>query len=457
MTGRRSWFAVAAFAIAAASLIAIDAPLEWDETVYALRGRGLLTDFPQTGWGLHRPPGLPVLAALPALTGATVALRLVGLVGGVLLVAVTARLAASVVPRAGLVALGLVAASPSVLVRSSQLLNDVWSAAFVVIAVWVLWRELEQRDAPGWGLVMVPVALLAAFFLRYGSLVFAVLVVVSAVAVWPRGLVRSGRVTAVSATVGIAGFGLHLIWSAARTGDPFGVLRLADALAPPTVLGDTLATYLGWIPWTLAGAAGLVGVVVGVAACAMWVVRGGERRRLAVLLGIPSLAGTVFVSAASGPDPRFLILPVTLLTVAAAIVVAEHVATPGVVAAVLVGLAVVGYLHARDRVAVADEERAAIVAAAEAIGDEAPTTSCGVLAWPVPIVTWYSGCATEHFGAPPESAREELLPQGVRYLLLVDAGRDQPTGPILDDYLARTESVTQVDRGGRQVEVRRFR
>lgn len=457
MTDRRAWVALSGFVLAALSLILLDAPLEWDETVYALRGRGLVSDFPQTGWGLHRPPGLPVLAALPALTGSAFALRLVGLLGGVLLIVVAARLAVAVAPRAGFAASVLVAASPSVLVRSSQLLNDVWSAALLVTAVGLLWRECERRDVPGWGLVAVPVALLGAFFLRYGSLVFGVLIVATAVVTWWRPLLGAWKVTVTAGAVGAVGFGVHLAWSAARTDGPLGVLRLADELAPPTALGDTVATYLGWVPWTLAGLAGLIGVVVGLGACVAWALRGGERRRLAALLAVPALGGTLLVSAASGPDPRFLILPVALLTVAASVVLAEWVTAPRAGSLILVVLAGVGYLHARDRVTVASDERAAIAAAAQAIGEDAGDEPCGVLAWPVPIVTWYAGCTTEHFGAPPEAGRESVLPDGARYLLLVDGGRDQPEGEVLRSYLDRTEPVTDVERGGRSVQVRRFR
>ncbi|MBW3663065.1 MAG: hypothetical protein KY469_08200 [Actinobacteria bacterium] len=458
---------VLVFAIAATSLIAIGAPLEWDETVYALRGRGLLADFPQTGWGLHRPPGLPLLSAPLTVTGVAAAVRVVGLLGGVALLLVVAGFTATVTNsspwrgRAAALAAALVAASPSVLVRSSQLLTDVPAAALLLAGAWVLWRELEVRATPGWGLLAAPLLLTSAFVVRYGALVYILVTVATAAALWWRRLVGAPAVTAAAAALGLVGFGAHLLWSRARTGEALGVLRLADQLAPPSVPGETLATYLGWIPWTLAGIAGLVAVLVGAAAAVSWIGwAGGARRRLALFLLVPAVGGAVLVAFASGPDPRFLIHTVTLLSIATAVAFAE--ATSGrrvvavAVALLVVGAAGTGYLQARHRVIVVAQDRTAIVAAAEAVAADADDEPCGVLAWPVPIVTWYSGCTTEHFGAPPAPDRQDVLPAGRRYLLLVEGGRDQPQGALLSSYLEASEHLTLVEVGEHRVEVRRF-
>jgi hypothetical protein len=126
-------------------------------------------------------------------------------------------------------------------------------------------------------------------------------------------------------------------------------------------------------------------------------------------------------------------------------------------AVALVSIAAAGYLQARHRATVAADDRAAIATAAEIIASDADGASCAVLAWPVPIVTWYSGCPTDHFGAPTAPDRQHQLPRGRRYLLLVEGGRDQPEGDLLESYLDASEQVTRVEVGAHRVEVRRFR
>ena len=68
-------------------LIALDAPLHWDEAVYAVRARSWVDpEAVLSGWSYIRPPLLQLLAGLPVLGGGDEwQLRAIGLVAGVAL------------------------------------------------------------------------------------------------------------------------------------------------------------------------------------------------------------------------------------------------------------------------------------------------------------------------------------------------------------------------------------
>ena len=47
--------------------VAIGAPMGWDESVYGLTARSWTAGTPNTGWALHRSPGMPALGTITLL------------------------------------------------------------------------------------------------------------------------------------------------------------------------------------------------------------------------------------------------------------------------------------------------------------------------------------------------------------------------------------------------------
>ena len=62
---------IAAFLVPVTAAVAMNVALGYDEAVYAELARHLVTGAPGSGWGIHRPPGLSLLATLPMLAGLT--------------------------------------------------------------------------------------------------------------------------------------------------------------------------------------------------------------------------------------------------------------------------------------------------------------------------------------------------------------------------------------------------
>ncbi|HEX9889174.1 MAG TPA: hypothetical protein VGA69_06825, partial [Nitriliruptorales bacterium] len=440
------------FAAIVAWLIAQDMPVEWDEAVYAGRARAWVSDLPATGWGDHRPPGVPLLAIpLVWVTTELPAIRLLGLASGLALLGACAWLAWTLRgPLAGaLAALALSTVVP-VVARSSQVLTDVAAGAGVVATAALLWSQLgRDRVAQRW-LWLAPVAAGATFFLRYGSLPFLLALVGVAVVAWWRPLVASPRRAGLAAAAGVALALPHLIHATVVTGDPLGIVRLAGSLAPQATFGQAVSGYLAD-----PGAFGIVavaGTAAGVVALVAALVIDrpetlGLSRGAAALLLVPALAGTGAVAASSAPLPRLLIPAFALVLTGLAVVVARAFeagrsgAVVGGVAAALLLLGMAGAAgRARADLDEATRIRAPVAAAARALATDAGGRTCGVLAREVPILTWYSGCAAQHFGFPPEAGRAARLVGEVRYLVLHSSQRGEPQGDDRAAYLRLVES-----------------
>jgi hypothetical protein len=78
-------------------------------------------------------------------------------------------------------------------------------------------------------------------------------------------------------------------------------------------------------------------------------------------------------------------------------------------------------------------------------------SGCSVMTSYLPQITYYSTCYTAPFRTQlePEEALE-FLPGEERFLLLVEDGKRQPTGPDLEDLLALTDRNPIVVSGERE-------
>lgn len=218
-----------AFAATVGGIIAAGTPLGYDEAVYAARAREFVTGVPSITWGIYRPPGLSVLGMLAGFAGWTdTALRAITLVIGVLAVCMVwllARVAFGVWP--ALVALGVTAASPSVLSDASQFLNDQGAAGAVLGSMALLWVELEVRLAPTRRVWLVAPLWAAALYLRFGAVMFIASLVVVSLILWWRVLWRHRRLA-----LAVPGFTVvllipHVIESLDVNGTPWGTFLVA--------------------------------------------------------------------------------------------------------------------------------------------------------------------------------------------------------------------------------------
>jgi hypothetical protein len=113
-------------------------------------------------------------------------------------------------------------------------------------------------------------------------------------------------------------------------------------------------------------------------------------------------------------------------------------ATVVVVAAVVAGLGTAA-VEVRGRAAYAPTQYD-LVDAARSVREDAGSASCAILSYPPPQITWYSGCATHHFGFPPVAGRTAALNAERHYLLLPTGESDRyPSGDLREEYLAEAE------------------
>lgn len=454
---------LAGFGIAGGRVVGVGAAFEHDEAVYAVQARAWTEGAPDTGVRLHRAPGLPGVGTLVLWAGRSeTAFRIVGLLlGTVAVVALWGLGRAAGGPGVGVLAAGVFVGSPHVVERSAQFLTDLPAAGLLLAAAWVMWRELELRaDGPGWRLVGAAPLVAGAFYLRYGSALPVALVVVTAAALWWRRIARRPRPAVATCAVLAGLLAPHVVYAMRAFGTPWGAISFTTRVASQASFGEGLREYLTWFPFFLAGPVAAVVMAIGLGAGSRaarerradrdaraargWrtghSADGSEERipgrdaRAAVFLLAPAIGQIVLLGLAVHAEPRFLFFPVALLLIAGSGVIARvareqessegrsHRALRiGVGVTVLLAF-VAGAQVALHRTERARDQRAPVAEAARAMRALA-TGPCSALSIEVPVVTWYSGCATYSFGEPPRPGREALLRGRRRFLVMLDGPR----------------------------------
>ena len=429
---------LAEFVRVVARLISLDQSLQWDEAVYAVRARTWVDpDVPLSGWSYIRPPLLPLVATVPVLAGGDEAqLRAVGLAIGVALVLCAWWLARSIAgPLAGLVAAAVVATGPAVQRWSATLLTDLPAAALLIAVAIMLWRELELRPRPGAGLVIAAGLAGLAFGMRYGSIVALAPMLVLAAVLWWRRLAAAPRVTAAAVGLGIVIALGHLAWSMLQTGLPLGILFAAQNVVSVDPAGDVpIDEYLRYVDFALAGDAGQVALVAGVAALPIaliasmfWTRWSRPARAMAFLVPSALIHVALLTSGVAHAEERFFVFSTTLLIVcgvSATVLIVRPLPWPAVGAMLVV--AAYGIVIARAPAvdyafdwtlrtgAYYERFRTAGEAMREIAVDD-----CGIITGADPIVAWYSGCATDRLRLPaPGGSVADVLDADERWLVL---------------------------------------
>jgi hypothetical protein len=456
---------LALFALIVVRLIAIRMILGFDESIYALTTRSWVAGTPNTGWAPHRSPGISILGVVPwALGGSDAAFRMIGFLFGLGAIVVAwgigRRLAG---PAAGLFGALAIACIPDLQLNASFFLTDVPSTTLVLLLVLLTWRAFEERgDDRGmptrrW-LLLAPVAA-AAFYVRYGASLPILFVAVAVLLVWPRRAAASWRGLLLSgALLGVLLLP-HLVEATRLLGSPWAIALSARNLAAPDYPGQALGIYLRDFFSTVAGPFAGTLAIAGPVALAWRLVARRRWDRLTrgyLFLLLPAVAVGLILGEVALAQTRYIYVPLALLAIAGAAAVPEALrGLPGKLRLPMAGLAIAvgmvimlgsGAGTVATQAAYAPGQRYLIEAAQRIRADalrqdpDSAEPQCAVLAYLVPEVTWYSGCAAYHFSLRPIAGREELLRAPQRYLLLLSGDRDrQPQGALLDDYLALVE------------------
>ncbi|MFI0978050.1 glycosyltransferase [Streptomyces sp. NPDC021093] len=391
-----------------------------EEAVYANKARFWFDGTPDAGWGVYRPVGLPALGTLAlwltgyegyASGGGTGALRAVALVLALVMLCTTYLVArAWTSPRRAVVVVLVLLSGLGFLRRVPEYLNDIGSTALLLMVVFLLVRAQERAGtkAGARALLLVPFVALAAFYLRYGVVGNLLAVALAGVLAYgPRAWLALGR--RLWAAVGVLALGLvpHFLYATERTGKPLGMILSATSQANREYVGDGLVYYLSVFPYRLAGDLGAVVMAAGVcAAVAAWLrvrrggrgeggVRADDRRR--VFLGAAALLVFVVLGVATDGEPRFVYLPVTLLTILGVQAVAEltRAWAPRVLVCVgvLAGLTVLGTAQVVAHGAMPGPSSlgASTVPVARALAAQ-DGESCLIVTGYEPEFGWYSGC-----------------------------------------------------------------
>lgn len=458
---------VVVFGALAIRNVAIGAPMGWDESVYGLTARSWIAGTPNTGWALHRSPGMPALGTIPLLfVQSDALLRAWGVAFGVAMIVATwalGRIAGG--PAVGLVAAAAVASVPDLQADAARFLTDVPSTAILLAMTALLLWQLTREGGPGRGLLVVAALAAAAFYVRYGASIPIALVGLVALVTWS-GRLRSRLVLAGGAVaLLVALIAPNLIAATLATGTPWGVAMSAQSLAAPAYPGQALRAYLGIFGGDLAGSTIALLAWAGILGWIATLVDAVRLRRVTItlrsltLLVVPALAQGLVLGIAALAQTRYVFFPIVLLVIAGTLVVTRVVVAVGrnqpriargvdpwpIVGVVVIGLllaAASGGVNRVDRDAETAGSSLTVVDIANAITADAAGQPCSVLTYLVPQVTWYTQCAGYNFRYPARVGAETQLTGSRRYLLLFsgDAGGREPTGKDRSYYLALAQT-----------------
>ncbi|WP_230864129.1 glycosyltransferase [Streptomyces clavuligerus] len=419
-----------------------------EEAVYANKARSWYDGTPDAGWGPYRPLGLPALGRIaleihPGV-GALRAVALVLTLGALLTVhLVAARWLAS--PRRAVVVVLVLLSGVGFLRRVPEFLTDIGVTALLL---WLLLLLVRAQENPaGRALDAVPLVTLAAFYLRYGVVGNLLAITVAALLCYgPRSWLRHSRRLARAGAVLLVGLLPHLVHATVVTGSPVGLLTWATHQAERGFVGDGFLYYLAIFPYRLAGDLGAIVMAAGAvaafrAARRLWRAHRGaappvpvaaEDRRTA-FLGCCALLIPLVLGVATDGEPRFVYVPVVLLTILGVGRLADLAGSlvPALLAAVaaMAVLTVLGTARVIADVAMAApnaQRKSTVPVALELRNDGRP---CLLVTGYEPDLGWYSGCDAVTYG---QFRRMSPPPGTLVRLVLFEKGRDQPGAAALE-------------------------
>jgi hypothetical protein len=447
---------IAAYLLVCLLLIREGVPLGHDEAVYATRARELLLGQPASGWwGVYRAPGLPVFLTLAWIgTGTESHLRLVVVIFGGALIVFTWLLGRVIIGRRGsLVAAFGIALTPVILSSSTQVWPDIPAAAVGMVALYIYARGLGLEAIPWWIVVAVPLLVAVSTAIRYGAPI-SLAIGLAGLTIWrlPVGLGSWLRVAVTAAGVGAAVFFTLMtpVFTGATT--PFSALvGLSEGVPISQGFEDYWRLRSSLILGTVVP--GVLGVLAGIIGSLL---DPEIRRRVLWPLGI-GIVTFVVLSASVHGEARYLAAVYPWFWLAAGIGLSTLGRFgPKRLAVGMASLAIMIYgalaLQLSDDRNRFNEGFTALRLAASSLDTG---ENCGVLTSYTPQVEWYSGCETIGIDRTSVVTDSPLLPEGPRFLLIVEGGKRQPAADLLERYLlVTTGEVSTFGRAGQPGSIR---
>ena len=453
--------ALGVFLLITVSLIYQSSPLGHDESLYSARARELLRGEPPSSWWLpHRAPGLPMILTLAWIgNGTDPYLRMVVVMSGVVLIVTTWLLGRLIVGRAASVVASLgVALSPVILMSASQVWPDVPGAAAGMAAMCVYGYWLVS-DRMRWSGILLVTGLVAfGITIRYGAPIpICVGLVGITFRAWPSERQKKIRVAAAAVAVAIVG-ALLLLTPLLSSDTPF------DALAARSGNNPLFAGFGDY--WELRDQVFSVSMILSMSGLLLgglgstadpWI-----RKAFTIPFAIFVLTAGAIATLVHG-EVRYLspAIPWLWLAAGAGFVwlfseVPRLVSTTAGLLAVCL-LAIVGWgpaAHTMDfNEGFVNIERAAVSLRGEG--------ECGVFTSYTPQVEWYSECESAGINRSEVDLEFTSLPtQTPLYFFIVENGKRQPDGDLLEQYLRETTGVPVTfddPEDHRYVEIWRFR
>lgn len=467
------------------SLIAKRVPIGHDESVYLMKARefasGMASADTDGYWAAYRAPGLPFLMSLPTrVFGESISMSrgVVALLGAGCIVA-TALLAGRLGGRLpGMVAPWLVLLTSAFTGYASLVLLDVPGTFFVLLAALLLERSTRDGVVVWWPLLLVPLACMAAVYMRFGAttnLAAAIAVVIAARAdlliVPARRVANAVRLGVVLVASGVLSFTVLVV--PAMTGSRTSPLRLqrlrqeAKDISPWASYGD-MADLLwpnGSRPEEAVTWLGLAVLVVGVVLTAVAVAR-GRYRRLAVAGAVGVVVWTVGLNYALaqlfanyiGLGAPFFALLAAPGWAYAFEAFGARTTSRRVVTAFALAIALVGSYQVLDETSYLVERNERYESLREAgreLRGVAGDRPCGLVTSYVQVA-YYGGCSIVNFAivqvgeyaseAPDRDGVFDLreIDRDQVFLVLVEDGKRQPEGDDLDELLGDAELLFEV-------------
>ncbi|WP_274915191.1 glycosyltransferase [Streptomyces sp. WZ-12] len=432
-----------------------------EEAVYANKARSWADGTPDAGWGLYRPFGLPFLGRIALAVHHDVgALRGVAVLLTLATLAVTHLITAHwTTPHRAAVTVLLVVSGLGFLRRAPEFLNDIGATGLLLLVVFLLVRAQEKAKCSA--LLLLPFAILAAFYFRYGVLGSLIAIALASLGVYGLRAWRKHWRQLLAAT-GILAAGLlpHFVYAIQETGSPLGIIFSATGQANRDYIGEGLVYYLAIFPYRLAGDLGAIVMTAGLfvagasARRLLQARRGGNslprpRDRRHVFLGLSSVLIFATLGLTAHGEARFVYLPVILLTVLGVegiVEIAGRWASRALlVVAALAGITIAGTAQVVAKGAMPGPEdlsRSTVPVAREMTS----STSCLLVTGYEPEMGWYSGC-----DAVTYSQYQDVKPApGVKTsFILFERGRYQPTSDALRRLIGhRATSVRHIPTNG---------
>ncbi len=434
-------------------LIIEDAPFGHDEAVYALKARanveGADTSF---FWADYRAPGLAsVLSAVPSIVERPAQLRWVVVVFGLVLIVLTWLVGRAMFdPLTGVVASAGTAVTPLILASATSVWPDVPGAALGLGVLAILVMASRGRRVRWWVLAAAPLAGLATF-VRFGApLTIAVGAVGLAVWRWETVKRSAPQVTVLLVLTGLA-TGAVLLWPpvVGASTSPLAA-TMAQSARNDFAWYQGLIDYVQLSDFLLLTPAGLL-LAGGLVAGALQWRTGGAWRSGFLTAATIGLASALAVALTLHGEYRYLVPAVPWLWIAAAVGLAgrwrQFGASEAPLVVALVAVAVVfGSIADSDiEVGKSADRYETLRLAAMRIDEETADGSCGVITSYLPQVAWYSRCATALYSAEEVRLTAPSFPPDPSvYLLVVQDGKRQPDGDLLEAYRAEANDCVAV-------------